>query len=561
MLGLNARDIDELNHDENAWDTVVEEFVHYRERWQKRGVMAMLRELMTRRQIAENMLASSGGERRLTDILHISELLQEAGTQLESEHALVRWLAQQIADPNSNASSQQMRLESDKHLVQIVTIHKSKGLEYPLVWLPFIANYRVQDQAYYHDRETFDAVLDLSKAETSVELAEAERLAEDLRLLYVALTRSVWHCSLGVAPVFRRRGEKTGESDFHLSALGRLIQRGEPKDAAGLRLCIESLCGDDIALHIPSLPDNSRWEMAQEPATDLNARQITRVLADDWRVTSYSGLQQHGQSIAQDLMPKLDVDAAGVGDVPVEPTLTPHQFPRGASPGTFLHSLFEELDFTQPVSEEWVLKMLQSGGYDAHWLPVLTDWINAILQAPLTTQGFSLRQLTAKNKQVEMEFYLPVAGPLKADALDALIRQYDPLSAGCPPLNFRQVQGMLKGFIDLVFRHEGRYYLLDYKSNWLGDSSDAYTQDAMASAMQQHRYDLQYQLYTLALHRYLRHRIADYRYEDHFGGVIYLFLRGVDATDPNSGIFSTRPDAALIEKMDELFATTTEEMA
>lgn len=561
MLGLNARDIDELNHDENAWDTVVEEFVHYRERWQKRGVMAMLRELMTRRQIAENMLASSGGERRLTDILHISELLQEAGTQLESEHALVRWLAQQIADPNSNASSQQMRLESDKHLVQIVTIHKSKGLEYPLVWLPFIANYRVQDQAYYHDRETFDAVLDLSKAETSVELAEAERLAEDLRLLYVALTRSVWHCSLGVAPVFRRRGEKTGESDFHLSALGRLIQRGEPKDAAGLRLCIESLCGDDIALHIPSLPDNSRWEMAQEPATDLNARQITRVLADDWRVTSYSGLQQHGQSIAQDLMPKLDVDAAGVGDVPVEPTLTPHQFPRGASPGTFLHSLFEELDFTQPVSEEWVLKMLQSGGYDAHWLPVLTDWINAILQAPLTTQGFSLRQLTAKNKQVEMEFYLPVAGPLKADALDALIRQYDPLSAGCPPLNFRQVQGMLKGFIDLVFRHEGRYYLLDYKSNWLGENSEAYTQQAMAAAMQMHRYDLQYQLYTLALHRYLRHRIADYRYDDHFGGVIYLFLRGVDAADPRSGIFSTRPDAELINKMDNLFAANTEEMA
>ena len=561
MMGLNARDIDALNNDEEAWDNVVEEFAHYRERWQKRGVMAMLRELMAKRQIAENMLATAGGERRLTDILHISELLQEAGTQLESEHALVRWLSQQIADPNSNSSSQQMRLESDKHLVQIVTIHKSKGLEYPLVWLPFIANYRVQDQAFYHDRESFEAVLDLSKAESSVELAEAERLAEDLRLLYVALTRSVWHCSLGIAPLFRRRGEKSGETDFHLSALGRLIQLGEPKDAAGLRQCIEALCGDHIALHIPASPDNSRWQMPEQPVADLNARQIQRTLADDWRVTSYSGLQQHGQSIAQDLMPKLDVDAAGVGDVLPEPALTPHQFPRGASPGTFLHSLFEELDFTQPVSTEWVLKMLQSGGFDEKWQPVLTDWVTAILQAPLTQQGISLSQLTAKDKQVEMEFYLPIASPLKADALDALIREYDPLSAGCPPLNFRQVQGMLKGFIDLVFRHEGRYYLLDYKSNWLGDSSDAYTQDAMASAMQQHRYDLQYQLYTLALHRYLRHRIADYRYEDHFGGVIYLFLRGVDAADPNSGIFSTRPDAALIEKMDELFATTTEEMA
>ncbi|KAE9861826.1 exodeoxyribonuclease V subunit beta, partial [Escherichia coli] len=266
-----------------------------------------------KRQIAENMLATAGGERRLTDILHISELLQEAGTQLESEHALVRWLSQQIADPNSNSSSQQMRLESDKHLVQIVTIHKSKGLEYPLVWLPFIANYRVQDQAFYHDRESFEAVLDLSKAESSVELAEAERLAEDLRLLYVALTRSVWHCSLGIAPLFRRRGEKSGETDFHLSALGRLIQLGEPKDAAGLRQCIEALCGDHIALHIPSSPDNSRWQMPEQPVADLNARQIKRTLADDWRVTSYSGLQQHGQSIAQDLMPKLDVDSAGVG--------------------------------------------------------------------------------------------------------------------------------------------------------------------------------------------------------------------------------------------------------
>ncbi|MBQ1071510.1 hypothetical protein KBX39_32775, partial [Micromonospora sp. D75] len=159
-----------------------------------------------------------------TDILHISELLQEAANQLESEHALVRWLTQHIAEPDSNASSQQMRLESDKHLVQIVTIHKSKGLEYSLVWLPFIARFRKQDQAFYHDRDSFAAVLDLGEGENSLELAEAERLAEDLRLLYVALTRAVWHCSLGVAPLSTRRSDKPGNSDFHHSALGRLLQ-------------------------------------------------------------------------------------------------------------------------------------------------------------------------------------------------------------------------------------------------------------------------------------------------------------------------------------------------
>ncbi len=559
MLGLTAQDIDTLNNDEAQWDMAVEEFTHYRERWQKRGVMAMLRDIMSRRQIAENILATPGGERRLTDILHISELLQEAGSQLESEHALVRWLAQHIAEPDSNAASQQMRLESDKHLVKIVTIHKSKGLEYPLVWLPFIANYRVQDQAFYHDRQTFEAVLDLSKADTSVELAEAERLAEDLRLLYVALTRSIWHCSLGVAPLSRRRGDKSGESDVHLSALGRLIQQGEAKDAAGLRACLEALCNDHISLQIAGVADSARWQMPEPLTPDLQARHLSRALYDDWRVTSYSGLQQHCQALALDLMPRLDVDAAGVGEVAQEPELTPHQFPRGASPGTFLHSLFEAIDFTQPVSEEWVLEMLQKGGYDPRWQPVLTAWINQILQAPLNEEGIALNQLSAKEKQVEMEFYLPIAGPLTAGALDAAIREYDPLSASCPPLDFRQVQGMLKGFIDLVFRHNGRYYLLDYKSNWLGENREAYTREAMASAMCTHRYDLQYQLYTLALHRYLRHRIADYDYQRHFGGVIYLFLRGVDGSAPGSGIFFTRPEEALITRMDNLFAGTTEE--
>ncbi|EPK8085486.1 exodeoxyribonuclease V subunit beta [Citrobacter freundii] len=554
MMGLNAQDLEALNNDENAWDAVVEEFDGYRQIWHKRGVMPMLRALMAARQIAENLLATAGGERRLTDILHISELLQEAGSQLESEHALVRWLSQHIREPDSNASSQQLRLESDKHLVKIVTIHKSKGLEYPLVWLPFITNFRVQDQAFYHDRSSFEAVLDLSDAEESVELAEAERLAEDLRLLYVALTRSVWHCSLGVAPLVRRRGDKKGDTDVHQSALGRLLQKGEPMDAAGLRGAIEALCCDDIACQIPAQPDGEPWQVAQSVSRELSAKILQRTPGDSWRVTSYSGLQQRGHGIAQDLIPRLDIDAAGVGEVIEESGLTPHQFPRGASPGTFLHSLFENLDFTQPVDPHWVEEQLALGGYDAHWTPVLTEWLDAILQAPLNETGVSLSQLSAREKQVEMEFYLPISQPLIANQLDALIRQYDPLSAGCPALDFMQVRGMLKGFIDLVFRHQGRYYLLDYKSNWLGEDSSAYTQQAMASAMQAHRYDLQYQLYTLALHRYLRHRIADYDYERHFGGVIYLFLRGVDRENPQQGIYATRPDGELIALMDELFA-------
>ncbi|HBZ5481930.1 TPA: exodeoxyribonuclease V subunit beta [Klebsiella pneumoniae] len=558
MFGLTALDIENLNQDEQAWDALVEEFSEYRQIWRQRGVMPMLRALMTARHIAENLLATRGGERRLTDILHISELLQEAASQLESEHALVRWLAQHIAEPDSNAASQQMRLESDKHLVQIVTIHKSKGLEYPLVWLPFIARFRKQDQAFYHDRETFAAVLDLGQDEASLELAEAERLAEDLRLLYVALTRAVWHCSLGVAPLSSR---KSGNSDFHLSALGRLLQAGEAMDAAGLAARLADFCHGDIALQIPGELDLTPRQAPAATIPRLSARELQRRIADDWRVTSYSGLQQHGFSGGQDLLPRLDVDAAGVGEVVEEPQLTPHQFPRGAAPGTFLHSLFEELDFTQPVPEGWMAEKLQLSGFDAQWAPVLTDWLGGVLKTRLPGPDIALNQLAARDKQVEMAFYLPIAQLLTAERLDALIRQYDPLSADTPPLDFRQVRGMLKGFIDLVFRHEGRYYLLDYKSNWLGEDREAYTRPAMEQAMRAHRYDLQYQLYSLALHRYLRHRLADYDYDRHFGGVIYLFLRGMDGQEGGQGIFTTRPVRPLIDGLDQLFAGETQEEA
>ncbi|HCT3950810.1 exodeoxyribonuclease V subunit beta [Klebsiella pneumoniae] len=558
MFGLTALDIENLNQDEQAWDALVEEFSEYRQIWRQRGVMPMLRALMTARHIAENLLATRGGERRLTDILHISELLQEAASQLESEHALVRWLAQHIAEPDSNAASQQMRLESDKHLVQIVTIHKSKGLEYPLVWLPFIARFRKQDQAFYHDRETFAAVLDLGQDEASLELAEAERLAEDLRLLYVALTRAVWHCSLGVAPLSSR---KSGNSDFHLSALGRLLQAGEAMDAAGLAARLADFCHGDIALQRPGELDLTPWQAPAATIPRLSARELQRRIADDWRVTSYSGLQQHGFSGGQDLLPRLDVDAAGVGEVVEEPQLTPHQFPRGAAPGTFLHSLFEELDFTQPVPEGWMAEKLQLSGFDAQWAPVLTDWLGGVLKTRLPGPDIALNQLAARDKQVEMAFYLPIAQLLTAERLDALIRQYDPLSADTPPLDFRQVRGMLKGFIDLVFRHEGRYYLLDYKSNWLGEDREAYTRPAMEQAMRAHRYDLQYQLYSLALHRYLRHRLADYDYDRHFGGVIYLFLRGMDGQEGGQGIFTTRPVRPLIDGLDQLFAEETQEEA
>lgn len=560
LMGLDAPTLDALSHSEDDWDERVEEFADYRTLWRQRGVLPMLRALMSRHQLAENLLASDDGERRLTDVLHIGELLQDASSALDSEHALVRWLSQQIIQPNPQAENQQLRLESDRHLVQIVTIHKSKGLEYPLVWLPFISNFRVQDQGIYHDRSSYQALLDLRNGEASQALAEEERLAEDLRLLYVALTRSIYHCSVGVAPLQRSR-RKSESSDMHQSALGYLLQRGKEADAATLVAELKTLAGDGVAVTLAQPGEEQPWQPDEPAQVTLQARRNERVWRNGWRVTSYSGLQQHGSSVAQDLIPRLDIEAMGERQEEPETLFTPHTFPRGASPGTFLHGLFETLDFTQPVDDAWLAEQLLLQGLDTAWHPVLRSWMAVILTTPLNDDGITLSALDARHKRAELQFYLPIEAPMQAAQLDELAKRDDPLSAQCPPLSFQQVQGMLKGFIDLVFCWEGRYYLLDYKSNWLGADASAYTQPAMAQAMAEHRYDLQYQLYSLALHRYLRHRIADYDYERHFGGVFYLFLRGIDERYPGNGVFYCRPQAAFVAGLDRLFQGSQAEEA
>ncbi|WP_168401160.1 exodeoxyribonuclease V subunit beta [Erwinia amylovora] len=557
LFGTDALALDALSQDERAWDALVDEFVDYRQRWLQRGVLPMLRELMMKRQIAENLLASDNGERRLTDLLHLGELLQEASATLDSEHALVRWLAQQIEQPDGQSASQQLRLESDRHLVQIVTIHKSKGLQYPLVWLPFVANFREADNGVYHDRQTFTALLDLQQSEESIELAEQERLAEDLRLLYVALTRSIFHCSVGIAPLIKGSRKKEGNSDLHRSALGYLVQQGEPADATGLLAALQALNSDATALIMAAEADAPPWQTQQEEVGILSSRTLPRSLRDNWRVTSYSGLQQHSHSIVMEWLPRLDVDAAGEASIERVPQLTPHTFPRGAGPGTFLHGLFETLEFSAPLDEEWLAQQLSGQALGEEWQPVMRDWIVRILQTPLNETGVSLYQLPAPARKAELQFYLPISRLLTSEALDRVVRQ-DPLSQPCPPLDFHQVRGMLKGFIDLVFCWQGKYYLLDYKSNWLGEDSNAYTQEAMAQAMQAHRYDLQYQLYTLALHRYLRHRLVDYDYQLHFGGVIYLFLRGLDGVAGSNGIYCTRPQPEFVTALDQLFANPPE---
>ncbi|WP_217524598.1 exodeoxyribonuclease V subunit beta [Vibrio metschnikovii] len=562
LFAFDAASLDALNNDEVVWENAVNEFKAYRQLWIERGVLPMLRSVMSKRHLAERWLEEQNGDRLLTDFMHIGELLQQARQEIESDHGLLRWLAQAISDAEQGIGGrdeQIQRLESEQNLVQIVTIHKSKGLEYDLVFLPFVAGYREASEGKYYDSVNDQTVLDITDSSAALEQADKERLAEDLRLLYVALTRAVYGCFIGLAPL--RNGRSTKEpTGVHLSAIGYLLQNGQETGIAELHSALNAQVRDAIVVTAPPLLQSEPFTALVAEKPILKAQTLHTHIDRHWRLTSYSALVKHSSKLAYDEasleISGFDIDS---GDeqhqaLLLEPERSIFTFPRGATPGTFLHSLFEVVEFTESASsdenQQRIIALMEREQIELEWLPVLQQLVDTVLATPLDGKALRLNQKNAQQRLVEMEFLLPVE-VLSAPALNRIIQRYDPLSAKAGELGFYPVQGMLKGFIDLVFEHQGKYYLLDWKSNHLGDEIGAYHGERLKAAMVEHRYDLQYQLYALALHRFLRSRLADYDYQRHFGGVYYLFLRGIDGYSEH-GIFSTKPSLELLTEMDAL---------
>ncbi len=568
-LNLSLGELERLNQDELAWESRVMQFRGYREVWRKQGVLPMLRRLLHDFRLPQALIARSDGERVLTNLLHLSELLQQAAAELDGEQALIRHLSEHLALSGQAGEEQILRLESDEQLVKVVTIHKSKGLEYPLVFLPFICSAKPVDGSrlplHYHD-ESGNAQVTLKPTPELIALADDERLAEDLRLLYVALTRAQHACWLGVADL--KRGNNNG-SVLHLSALGYLLGGGAPlADSPALQQWLRDLQQDCPALTYAQMPEATaeHYQPPQNDAALLPPLIPKRKASENWWIASYSALRIGDTlSVGTDEAPespqaqklfddeRLDPHAprevvAGGGDI--------HRFPRGPNPGTFLHGLLEwagSEGFAAAPQDviDAIARRCNRRGWEG-WIATLSDWLQHLLKSPLhlgvDQPPVKFEQLT--QYQVEMEFWF-ASHKVDVLKLDALVCQYTHGGVARVAAEPVQLNGMFKGFIDLTFEHDGRYYVADYKSNWLGADDAAYTPQAMEQSILDNRYDLQYVLYLLALHRQLKARLADYDYDRHVGGALYLFLRGTRAA--SQGVFFTRPPRELIERLDRLF--------
>ncbi len=608
FLGWTATDLADAT--DEALDSVAGRLNEWGAVLRTRGVAALLARIGATEGLAARLLGSVGGERSLSDILHVGELLHARQSASPSSAAtLAGWLAEQRAAGTQSAAGRR-RLETDAEAVSVHTIHGAKGLEFPVVLLPSLweGPWTNDDEPpVFHDSDGRRVIgVGGTGAVHSGQVAAArhELAEEELRLLYVAMTRArhrvvVWWATgseADASPFARVLLGRAGSAAPGTGAVPDRLRRAPDEDS--VRRAVQALAAATagaVALEEVGSPPGVVLAPAGAGTGELGASTFGRTLDDRWGRTSYSGLTVAAHEVAPvpagadeaaeiDDRGTVDEPALAVpgGDDPLEAALPLGELPGGARFGTLVHEVLEHTDFTAPdlagalagaAAEAGAGRLLDGQG------GLLAAGLVSALQTPLgpVLDGRRLCDLGRADRLDELAFELPLAGGDSPDGLvtmDAIAEVFaahlpadDPLAGYAERLHdpalAAEVHGFLTGSIDLVARVDGRHVVVDYKTNRLAPPGERltarhYRPEAMARAMKDAHYPLQAALYAVALHRYLRWRLADYDPGRHLGGSAYLFLRGLAGPDTPvvarqpCGVFAWRPPALFVTRLSDL---------
>jgi exodeoxyribonuclease V beta subunit len=588
LLGRDAASIHALSQPESEgeWQDLVDDLVQARFVWERHGFMRMIQELLGRFEVSERLLAFADGERRVTNLRHAVELLHAVSVEERlSPVALPQWLSRARARNEKDSDRTELRLESDADAVQVMTIHKSKGLEFdvvlcPSLWLPWIRPDGDPVVVHEDDGVVFDHGSERNPERSRV--ANAERLAEELRLTYVALTRARFRSYVAWGAIEARKSDPWDARPAWASALGYLLRESEfDGSPADIARSVENAEGESVSAWLDRLQSlaarcpegvmtvellaggsqRARWEGT--PTTFVPSLQRERLPGADqletWRVASFTSLTAEKQ--LEDPRDRADGATSAAHDLPALPRSDIMAFPAGRQAGIALHDIFERLDFTAPsastvsVVTESLARHGFTRGIDDPCIRAVDSMVARVLAAPLPGAGFSLSQVRTESTLREWKFHLPLGLIERRTLFDLFDRHGDELARRYAPslraLSPRRTYGFLTGVVDLVLEAEGRWHVLDWKSNHLGTDPAAYAPSALEPGMFDSHYVLQYHLYVTALHRFLRHRLPGYAYSTHMGNVWYAFLRGIDGASEH-GWFCHRPAESLIDSLDAL---------
>lgn len=585
MMGFSGEELESLTEDEIEWEEWLIKLKEYHDVWSGHGFIRMFKQLIQNEKILGRLMAFSDGERRSTNLLHLSEILHQTGSEKKMGMPdLLKWLSRQRDPASPRLEEHQLRLESDENAVKIVTMHKSKGMEYPVVFCPFTwssskINRRKEHFTFHDEDENMRLTLDIGSEtmDKNIRFADRELLAENLRLMYVALTRAKNRCYLvwgrfnkaeSSAPAYLFHQDRSEDPEERVDATCKRFKTLSDQDLLKeLNFIKDKSHGSVIVSELPE-DQGEKYLQPRENTGELICREFSGKIDQTFRISSFSSLvsgrpQLYGPTDDDEKLqingPDRDASEIPSGRETLKGIFS---FPRGARAGTFMHDIFEHLDFTQkdtPLMENLVAAKLEEHGFEASWKGIVCEMVQNVLSVSLEPDNkkFTLSCVRSNERLNEMEFYFPLKliTPKKLKNIFAKYAGFG-LSKVFPDriekLDFEPVKGFMRGFVDLIFKFEDRFYIVDWKSNFLGGRGADYNPNALNKAMADEFYILQYHIYAAALNRYLHKRLPGYTYEKHFGGVYYIFLRGVDSDEgPDYGIYRARPPVGLINELCE----------
>ncbi|GAA6173373.1 exodeoxyribonuclease V subunit beta [Colwellia sp. KU-HH00111] len=584
LLGYNAQALYALQNDEIAYQKLKFCFFDYRTQWQRQGFITMAINIMHQHFDFSTAQVLSNKDRTLTNLLHLFEILQSASQRFLQPQELLHWFEQQCSeDFNANSELEaEQRLESDGDLIRIVTQHGAKGLEYPVVFIPFATRHKDplkfgnKSVSYleYHD-EKGQLCLSLDGDEQARLAMADEVYAESIRLLYVAITRAEQRCYILT----------TAFDKYALSPLGKTLQWQADQNIVQSLQCVVAQAPQVINVQQVAFAEISadcHVLTHSDNLTTLQASKFVGKIERDWWLSSFSALTRnlrHGGVSTPDRDSSellSSVLSAANNRSNQQAKQLRFELAKGAHSGNLLHDILEHSNFMPSVQ-------LQSNLLDSLKWPLvkygelttgfdqtdLVAWLDDIVSTPLisnqnNTKPFSLHDIPLHQTLRESEFYFPMAQANVAQ-LEELLTDHrntgvDAEREGLVNTvrlpSYQSLKGMMHGFIDLVFEHNGKYYVCDYKSSHLGDDFSDYNQQALRGNIEKNYYDLQYLIYSLALHRFLQQKIPDYRPDIHFGGIYYLYLRGMTADENHqgAGVYFREIPATELCKLDDIFS-------
>lgn len=573
LIGADAQSIAASLHDTATLDALLQQTAAWANQIERQGPLALLHALIA--QAAPRLLAAPGGERRVSNYLQLAELLQQQMDVCFGIDDLCNGYARQLADDRTEVDSDnaRLRLETDAHAVQIATIHAAKGLEYGVVLLPYALLGRKPANRnhwpalhWYHDGDRAHVAIGEDVALDVAEEALDEIRGEEARKLYVGITRACAACVLPWGWV--NLGERTAAHRL-LHVAGR--ESPLPFDDAGCAQALHELAARaPEAIAVEALPGSAagRLQPVRDARAPLHARDFDAHIERDWRTWSFSRLTRgESRRVSGDPQPGSG-DEASPTIADTAPAVTFDAAPTLAGPrfGNAVHAALERADFAAwrgaggiPAGQrELLTRSLRAQGLPQPGTVSIEEAVHSVaicVRGALNVAlpcGIRLCDQAPESRRAEMEFHLRLAAT-RVDALFDLLHAHG-YQRGRNGFGATRLNGLLTGIIDLVFQHDERYHLIDYKTNRL----PAYDAASLQTAIDEHDYDLQYLLYTLALHRWLRQVLPGYNYDVHIGEVYYLFVR--DLAD-GRGIHRDRPPRELIEAMDALFDARMEAAA